>query len=94
MGGDITNVDTRIGVFKVEKSTPILLIEYQAKNKDIVDETTRLENYARDKKSLKGYVPRIPVVNVNIGNQPSSMTDQQLIDALKAQGVNVKPKAK
>jgi len=36
------------------------LVEFMVKkNQEIFDETTRLENYARDNKSLKGYVPKI-----------------------------------
>jgi hypothetical protein len=52
------------------------------KNNSIVEETTRLENYARDNKSLKGYVPKIPVINLGgVVNKPvSQMTRQELLD--------------
>jgi len=41
------------------------LIEFMVKkNQGIVDETTKLETYARDKKTLKGYVATIPIVNL------------------------------
>jgi len=72
------------------------LIEFMVqKNQKIVEETTRLETYARENKSLKGFVPKIPILNLGTKSTGASgMTDQQLIDALKAQGVNVKPKAK
>jgi len=59
------------------------LIEFMVnKNQNIVDETTRLETYARDNKSLKGYVPKIPIVNLSGGvNKPvSQMTKQELLD--------------
>jgi len=59
------------------------LIEFMVKkNNAIVEETTRLEEYARDKKSLKGYVPKIPIVNLPSGvNKPvSQMTKQELLD--------------
>jgi len=63
------------------------LIEFMVKkNQGIVDETTRLENYARDKKTLKGFVPKIPI----FGGQSSSgssalqaMSIEQLQDMLK-----------
>ena len=59
------------------------LIEFMVKkNNDIVSETTRLEDYARDKKSLKGYVPKIPIFNAGGGvNKPvNQMTRQELLD--------------
>jgi hypothetical protein len=59
------------------------LIEFMVnKNQNIVDETTRLETYAREKNSLKGYVPKIPVINLGGGvNKPvSQMTRQELLD--------------
>jgi hypothetical protein len=59
------------------------LIEFMVgKNQSIVDETTRLENYARDNKSLKGYVPKIPIINLSSGGgKPvSQMTKQELLD--------------
>jgi hypothetical protein len=59
------------------------LVEFMVKkNNSIVEETTRLENYARDNKSLKGYVPKIPVINLGGGvNKPvSQMTRQELLD--------------
>lgn len=59
------------------------LIEFMVnKNQNIVDETTRLETYAREKNSLKGYVPKIPVINLGGGiNKPvSQMTKQELLD--------------
>ena len=63
------------------------LIEFMVKkNQGIVDETTRLENYARDNKSLKGYVPKIPIINLQGGsNKPvDQMTKQELINAIEA----------
>jgi hypothetical protein len=59
------------------------LVEFMVKkNNSIVEETTRLETYARDNKSLKGYVPKIPIVNLSGGvNKPvSQMTKQELLD--------------
>ena len=59
------------------------LIDFMVKkNNDIVTETTRLEDYARDKKSLKGYVPKIPIFNTGgaINKPVSQMTRQELLD--------------
>ena len=60
------------------------------KNQDIIDDAKRLEDYARDKKTLKGFVPKIPI----FGGQPPSgssalqgMSIEQLQDMLK----NAKP---
>jgi len=63
------------------------LIEFMVgKNQSIVEETTRLENYARDNKSLKGYVPKIPIINLQGGSNktPSQMSRQELLDAIEA----------
>jgi hypothetical protein len=64
-----------------------LLIEFMVKkNQTIVGETTRLENYARENKGLKGYVPTIPLFS---GQQPApsnalqSMSTEQLQQMLK-----------
>ena len=59
------------------------LIEFMVKkNRDIITETTRLEDYARDNKSLKGFVPKIPIFNVSSGERKSTkdMTKQELLD--------------
>jgi len=59
------------------------LIEFMVKkNNAIVEETTRLETYAREKNSLKGYVPKVPIVNVGGGvNKPvSQMTREELLN--------------
>ena len=51
------------------------LIEFMVKkNQGIVDETTRLEAYARDKKTLKGYIPTIPIVNLG-ANAPKPLSE-------------------
>jgi hypothetical protein len=51
------------------------LIEFMVKkNQGIVDETTRLETYARKEKTLKGYVPTIPIVNLG-ANAPKPLSE-------------------
>jgi glucokinase len=37
IGGEITNTDVVIGIFKIQRNKPTFVIEYQAKNTDIAD---------------------------------------------------------
>ena len=68
------------------------LIEFMAKkNQSIIDETTRLENYARDEKSLKGYVPKIPIFNFDTSSL-KNISDAELIKQAQEKGIKVKPK--
>lgn len=68
------------------------LIEFMVqKNQSIVDETTRLENYAREKSSLKGYVPKIPIVNIGKSSL-KNLSDDELLKQAKEKGIIVKPK--
>ena len=63
------------------------LIEFMVKkNRDIITETTRLDDYARENKSLKGFVPKIPIFNVSSGESKSvnQMSKQELINAIEA----------
>ena len=62
------------------------LIEFMVKkNQTIVNEATRLENYARDKKTLKGFVPTIPLISGQPApaNALQSMSTEQLQQMLK-----------
>jgi len=62
------------------------LIEFMVKkNQTIVEETTRLENYARDKKTLKGFTPTIPLVSTQptTSGALQSMSTEQLQQMLK-----------
>ena len=56
------------------------LIQFmQNKNQEIVQETIRLEDYARTNKGLKGYVPKIPLsVQPSNPSAASGMTTEQL----------------
>ena len=59
------------------------LIEFMTKkNQDIVTETSRMEDYARKNRTLNGFVPTIPVVNLPSANgKPlSQMSTQELQD--------------
>lgn len=69
------------------------LIEFMVKkNQGIVEETTRLENYARENKGLKGYVPTIPIVNLG-ANAPKPLSELSNEELLK-QFNELKGKAK
>ena len=59
------------------------------KNMQIVDETTRLEEYARQNNGLGGFKPKIPLATTP-KTGAAAMSDQQLLDTLK----KAKPKAK
>lgn len=68
------------------------LIEFMVKkNQGIIDETTRLENYAREKNSLKGYVPKIPFVSTTKSSL-ESLSDAELLKQAQEKGIKVKPK--
>lgn len=57
------------------------LIQFmQNKNQDIVKETVRLENYARENRGLKGFEPNIPlsVTPSSAANPAAGLTDAQL----------------
>lgn len=57
----------------------------QAKNQEIVKETLRLENYARDKNGLKGFEPKIPMSVAPSQPRPySGLTDEQLAAKIRA----------
>ena len=51
------------------------------KNQSIVDETTRLIDYAEEKGTLNKFVPKIPLVSAPRSGGVSGMTDQQLREA-------------
>ena len=96
LGGQVSNKDVefiRSLVPQLENSPQARkqLIEFMVeKNQGIIDETTRLETYARDKKTLKGYVPTIPIFtgqSLSGSNALQGMSIEQLQDMLK----NAKP---
>jgi hypothetical protein len=68
------------------------LIEFMVqKNNAIVEETTKLENYAREKNSLKGYVPKIPIVNTGTSSL-KNLSDDDLLKQAQQLGIKVKPR--
>ena len=57
----------------------------QNKNQEIIKETLRLENYARDKNGLKGFEPKIPLSITPSQPRPySGLTDEQLAAKIRA----------
>jgi hypothetical protein len=64
-----------------------LITFMRRKNMDIADEATRLENYARDKETLKGFTPKFPMAS----NAPAtSMSAEDLAKAAGGKIVNGK----
>ena len=62
------------------------LIEFMVKkNQTIVNETTRLDNYARENNGLKGFIPTIPLVSTQptTSGALQSMSTEQLQQMLK-----------
>lgn len=86
LGAGFSNEDRKFIqslVPQLENSAPARrqLIEFmQRKNRNIVEETTRLETYARDKLGLKGYVPSIPLPSPTAagGGALQGLTDEEL----------------
>ena len=57
----------------------------QSKNQEVIDESIRLETYARDKNGLKGFVPKIPMSVAPSQSRPySGLTDAQLAEKIRA----------
>jgi len=57
----------------------------QNKNQEIIKETIRLENYARDKNGLKGFEPKIPLSVAPTQPRPySGLSDEQLNAKIRA----------
>jgi hypothetical protein len=57
----------------------------QDKNQEIVKESLRLENYAREKNGLKGFEPKIPMSITPSQPRPySGLTDEQLAAKIRA----------
>lgn len=59
----------------------------QAKNQDIIKESTKLENYARQNKGLSGFNPTIPMSVAPTG-QYSGLSDAELAARIKAAQAN------
>jgi len=53
------------------------------KNQLIIDEAIRLEDYARENDGLKGFRPKIPIVNAPAPGTVRSMTDDELKAAIE-----------
>jgi hypothetical protein len=58
----------------------------QSKYKNIADEATRLETYARQNKSLSGFEPKVPLI-VPTETKPT-MTLEEVNKRLRDAGIN------
>lgn len=57
----------------------------QEKNQEIIQETIRLENYARDKRGLSGFTPKIPITVAPSQPRPySGLSDAELNARIRA----------
>jgi len=57
----------------------------QGKNQDIIKETNRLENYARENRGLKGFEPKIPMsVEPSRTNPYANLSDEELAAKIAA----------
>jgi hypothetical protein len=92
LGAGFSNEDRRFiqGLVPQLENSPQArkqLIEFMVnKNQSIVQETTRLETYARDNNGLKGYVPKIPIFSGQSSsgsNALQGMSIEQLQNMLK-----------
>lgn len=60
------------------------LISFMAKkNQLIIDEAIRLEDYARENDGLKGFKPKIPIINAPAPGSVRAMTDDELKAAIE-----------
>lgn len=89
LGAGFSNEDRKFiqGLVPQLETSPLarkqLLDFLVRKNQSIVDETTRMINFAETKGTLNGFVPKIPLVNIPSPGTTGAMTDDQLLDALK-----------
>lgn len=86
LGAGFSNEDRKFieGLVPQLETSPMarrqLITFMRRKNMDIADESTRLENYARDKETLKGFTPKFPMAS----NAPA--TSLSADDLAKAAG--------
>lgn len=86
LGAGFSNEDRKFieGLVPQLETSPMarrqLITFMRRKNMDIADEATRLENYARDKETLKGFTPKFPMAS----NAPA--TSLSADDLAKAAG--------
>jgi len=89
LGAGFSNEDRKViqGLVPQLETSPVarkdLLNFLVRKNQSIVEETTRLMDFAETKRTLNGFVPKIPLVNMPSTGGAGAMTDAQLLEALK-----------
>jgi hypothetical protein len=91
LGSGFSNADREFiqGLIPQLETNPVarrqLITFMQNKNQEIVAETIRLENYARDKNGLKGFEPKIPMSVAPTQPRPySGLTNEQLESKIRA----------
>jgi hypothetical protein len=90
LGAGFSNEDRKfiLGLVPQLENSPAArreIIDFMVKkNQFIVDETTRLEDYARTNSNLKGFKPKIPLVSTPVRNKYSDLNDAELDARIKA----------
>ena len=91
LGSGFSNADREFiqGLIPQLETNPVarrqLITFMQNKNQEIVAETIRLENYARDKNGLKGFEPKIPMSVAPSQPRPySGLSDAELNAKIRA----------
>jgi hypothetical protein len=91
LGSGFSNADREFiqGLIPQLETNPVarrqLITFMQNKNQEIVAETIRLENYARDKNGLKGFEPKIPMSVAPTQPRPySGLSDAELEAKIRA----------
>lgn len=91
LGSGFSNADREFiqGLIPQLETNPVarrqLITFMQNKNQEIVAETIRLENYARDKNGLKGFEPKIPMSVAPSQPRPySGLSDAELEAKIRA----------
>jgi hypothetical protein len=91
LGAGFSNEDRKFiqGLIPQLETSPAarrkLISFMQEKNQEVIDESIRLENYAREKNGLKGFVPKIPMSVAPSQPRPySGLTDAQLAERIRA----------
>jgi len=91
LGSGFSNADREFiqGLIPQLETNPVarrqLITFMQNKNQEIVAETIRLENYARDKNGLKGFEPKIPMSVAPSQPRPySGLSDAELKARIRA----------
>jgi hypothetical protein len=89
LGAGFSNEDRRfiaglVPSLETSRQARQQLIDFMTKkNQLIIDESTRLEDYARENSGLKGFKAKIPVVNAPAPGSVQAMSESELKAAIE-----------